>query len=161
VALRFRTDPDPAIRPGLPRRARLVDLPRITDPRGNLTFVEGGRHVPFECQRVSYLYDVPGGTSRGGHAHRRLQQLVVAASGSFDVIVDDGRTRERFVLNRAYHGLYIPPMCWRELENFSSGSVCLLLASEHYDEADYLRNYDNFLAAAFADAARRAMKEPA
>jgi dTDP-4-dehydrorhamnose 3,5-epimerase-like enzyme len=160
VALRFRTDPEPSIRPGFPRRARLVDLPRITDPQGNLTYIEAGRHVPFDCQRVHYLYDVPGGASRGGHAHRSLQQLVVAASGSFDVIVDDGRTRERHVMNRSYFGLYIPPMCWREIENFSSGSVCLVLASEHYDEGDYIRNYDDFLAAAFAHAARRAPKEP-
>jgi dTDP-4-dehydrorhamnose 3,5-epimerase-like enzyme len=155
VALRFRTEPRPAAPTAIPRRPHLVDLPRITDPRGNLTFIEGGKHVPFDCQRVYYLYDVPGGTSRGGHAHRGLEQLIVAASGSFDVIVDDGRSRERFFLNRSYYGLYIPPMCWREIENFSSGSVCLVLASEHYDESDYLRNYDDFLAAAFADAARR------
>lgn len=123
---------------------RVVDLPRITDPRGNLTFVEGGRHVPFDIARVYYLYDVPGGESRGGHAHRGLQQLVIAASGSFDVLVDDGTHRERFFLNRSYHGLLIPQLVWRELDDFSSGGVCLVLASEAYDEDDYFRDYDVF-----------------
>ncbi len=133
-----------------PSRARLVELPRITDPRGNLTAIEAGQHIPFECRRVYYLYDVPGGTNRGGHAHKQLQQLLIAASGSFDVVVDDGTTRERIFLNRSYYGLYIPAMCWRDLENFSSGSVCLVLASEHYDASDYYRDYDEFLAATFA-----------
>ena len=127
---------------------RLVPLPRISDPRGNLTFIESGRHVPFECRRVYYLYDVPGGEARGGHAHRGLQQLIIAASGSFDVAVDDGTHSRVFSLNRSYTGLYIPSMVWRELGNFSSGSVALVLASEHYDESDYYRDYDEFARAA-------------
>jgi hypothetical protein len=131
---------------------RIIDLPRVTDPRGNLTFVEAGDQVPFEFDRVYYLYDVPGGASRGGHAHRELEQLVIAASGSLDVIVDDGTHRERFFLNRSYYGLYIPRMVWRELDNFSSGSVCLVLASNRYDEADYYRDFDEFVAARKASA---------
>jgi dTDP-4-dehydrorhamnose 3,5-epimerase-like enzyme len=123
---------------------RLLPLPKISDPRGNLTFIESGQHVPFECRRVYYLYDVPGGEGRGGHAHRELQQLVIAASGSFDVAVDDGTRTRVFSLNRSYTGLYIPSMVWRELANFSSGSVALVLASEHYSEADYYREYDAF-----------------
>jgi hypothetical protein len=126
---------------------RLIELPRITDPRGNLTFVEGGRHAPFAIRRVYYLYDVPGGAERGGHGHKTLQQVMIAMSGSFDVILDDGQERRRFHLNRSYYGLYIPPMIWRELDNFSSGSVCLVLASEVYDEADYFRDYGQYLAA--------------
>ena len=126
---------------------RIIELPRVTDPRGNLTFVEGARHVPFDIRRVYYLYDVPGGAERGGHGHRALQQVVVAMSGSFDVILDDGRERRRFHLNRPYHGLYIAPLIWRELDNFSSGSVCLVLASAPYDESDYYRDYAAFLQA--------------
>lgn len=126
----------------------MIELPKIADRRGNLTFIEGNRHVPFEVRRVYYLYDVPGGESRGGHAHRALQQLVIAVSGSFDVVLDDGYSQERFSLNRSYFGLYIPRMVWRQLENFSSGSVSLVLASEHFDEADYYRDYDKFRAAA-------------
>ena len=126
---------------------RVVALPRITDPRGNLTFIEGGAHVPFDIARVYYLYDVPGGESRGGHAHRDLEQVIIAASGSLEVVVDDGRHKERFFLNRSYYGLYVPRMVWRELEDFSSGSVCLVLASRPYDEADYFRDYAEFLAA--------------
>lgn len=127
--------------------ARLVDLRRIANPKGNLTPIEAGVDVPFDIRRVYYLYDVPGGESRGGHAHRELEQFIVAASGSFDVILDDGQRRERFFLNRSYYGLYVPRMLWRELENFSSGSVCLVLASHRYDEADYFREYGGFLAA--------------
>jgi hypothetical protein len=125
---------------------RTVALPRVHDPRGNLTFIESGRHVPFECRRVFYLYDVPGGEDRGGHAHRELQQLVIAASGSFDVTVDDGAVRRTHQLNRSYTGLYLPPMVWGQLTNFSSGSVALVLASEHYDESDYYRDYDEWAA---------------
>ncbi len=123
---------------------RIIDLPKIADPRGNLTFVEGSWHVPFEFRRVYYLYDVPGGASRGGHAHRRLQQFIIAAAGSFEVVLDDGDQQEKFFLNRSYYGLYVPTMVWRELGNFSSGSVCLVLASEHYDESDYFRDYDEY-----------------
>jgi hypothetical protein len=122
-----------------------VDLPKIADPRGNLTFIEAGSHVPFEIRRVYYLYDVPGGSERGGHAHKGLCQLIVAMSGSFDVVLDDGSRKQRFHLNRSYYGLYICPMVWRELDNFSSGSVCMVLASNHYDESDYYRNYQQFL----------------
>ncbi|QFS45349.1 sugar 3,4-ketoisomerase [Nostoc sphaeroides] len=124
---------------------KIINFPQITDPRGNLTFIESERHIPFEIQRVYYLYDVPGGTERGGHAHQQLQELIIAMSGSFDVVLDDGYEKKRFHLNRSYYGLYICPMVWRELENFSSGSVCMVLASTFYDEADYYRNYQEFL----------------
>jgi hypothetical protein len=126
----------------------LIELPRIADPRGNLTFVEGKTHIPFEIRRVFYLYDVPGGESRAGHANRDLEQLIVAASGSFEVILDDGGSHQRYTLNRSYFGLYVPGMIWRELVNFSSGSVCLVLASDAYDEDDYYRVYEEFQAAA-------------
>jgi hypothetical protein len=126
-------------------KCRIVDLPKISDPRGNLTFVEGGHHVPFEIKRVYYLYDVPGGAERGGHAHRDLYQLIIAMSGSFDIVLDDGDKKKRFHLCRSYYGLYVCPMIWREMDNFSSGAVCLVLASNHYDESDYYRGYDVFL----------------
>ena len=126
-------------------QCRIIDLPKIADPRGNLTFIEGGRHVPFEIRRVYYLYDTPGGAERGGHAHKDLHQLIVAMSGSFDVVLDDGAQKKRFHLNRSYYGLYVCPMIWRELDNFSSGSVCMVLASNLYDEADYYREYSEFL----------------
>jgi len=128
-------------------RCTIVNLPKITDPRGNLTFVEPERHIPFDIQRVYYLYDVPGGAERGGHAHKALHQLIIAMSGSFDVVLDDGSDKRRFHLNRSYHGLYVCPMIWRELDNFSSGSVCLVLASNRYDENDYYRSYGDYLAA--------------
>jgi len=128
-------------------RCQIVDLPKIADPRGNLTFIEGGRHIPFDIKRVYYLYDVPGGSERGGHAHKGLQQLIVAMSGSFDVVLDDGINKKRVHLSRSYYGLYVCPMIWRELDNFSSGSVCMVLASNTYDEADYYRDYDEFLQA--------------
>ena len=126
---------------------RIIDLPKISDPRGNLTFVQGNDHVPFGIQRVYYLYDVPGGAERGGHAHKDLRQLIIAMSGSFDVILDDGHGKKRHHLNRSYNGLYICPMIWREIDNFSSGSVCMVLASNLYDEADYYRDYNEYLAA--------------
>jgi hypothetical protein len=126
---------------------RIVELPKIPSPQGNLTVVEGGQHVPFDVQRVYYLYDVPGGEFRGGHAHRGLEQIIIAASGSFDVIVDDGRRSERYFLNRSYVGLYLPPMIWHELDNFSTGGLALCLASQRYDEADYYRHYDEFVLA--------------
>lgn len=124
---------------------RIITLPKISDPRGNLTFVEENRHVPFEIKRVYYLYDVPGGERRGGHAHHELEQLIIAASGSFDIILDDGYVRHRFHLNRSYFGLYVPRMIWREMDNFSSASVCLVLASNYFDEADYIRDYAEFV----------------
>ena len=126
------------------QHCKIIDLPKIEDPRGNLTFIEGGRHVPFEIKRAYYLYDVPGGSHRGGHAHKDLHQLLIAMSGSFDITLDDGRTKFKYHLNRSYYGLYIPPMIWREIDNFSSGSVCMVLASEHYLEDDYYRDYDEF-----------------
>lgn len=125
--------------------AKILQLPKIHDVRGNLTFVESTRHIPFETKRVYYLYDVPGGESRAGHAHKTLHQFVIAMSGSFDITLDDGDQKRKFQLNRAYYGLYIPPMVWRVIENFSSGAVCLVLASDFYDEEDYIRDYDSFV----------------
>lgn len=124
---------------------RITELPRINDPRGNLTFIEGGRHVPFDVRRVYYLYDVPGGATRAGHGHRALHQLMIAMSGSFDVTLDDGRGKRKYHLNRSYYGLYICPMIWRDIDNFSSGSVCMVLASDYFDESDYFREYADFL----------------
>ena len=125
--------------------ARIIELQKISNPKGNLTPIESGRDVPFEFRRIYYTYDIPGGESRGGHAHRALEQFIIAASGSFNVDLDDGTKRASFFLNRSYYGLYIPPMLWRDLRNFSSGSVALVLASDHYDEADYIRTYDAFM----------------
>ncbi len=134
---------------------RILEFPKITDSRGNLTFIEGNRHIPFDVKRVYYLYDVPGGSDRGGHSHLELQQLIIAISGSFDVILDDGFARKTVQLNRSYYGLYLPRRIWRELSNFSSGSVCMVLASMVYDEGDYCRDYDEFLLSA-----RRVEGEP-
>lgn len=128
------------------RDCRLIDLPKIADPRGNLTFIEA-RHIGFEIHRVFYLYDVPGGERRAGHALKTCEQFVIAMSGSFDVILDDGTEKRRYQLNRSYRGLYIPPLIWREIDNFSSGSVCAVLASEPYSEAGYHRRYSAFLSA--------------
>jgi len=125
----------------------VLDLPKIPDPRGNLTFVESNSQIPFDIQRVYYLYDVPGGSERGGHAHKGLHQLIIAMSGSFDVLLDDGKDKKRVHLSRSYYGLYVCPMIWRELDNFSSGSVCLVLASNKYDEDDYYREYSDFMRA--------------
>lgn len=122
----------------------LVDLQTLSDNRGDLTIVEGGRHVPFEIRRVYFLHGVPAGISRGGHAHKRLRQLFVAASGGFDVLLDDAFARKTVRLDRVDRGLIITPMIWRELRNFSPGSVCMVLASEHYDEDDYFRDYTDF-----------------
>lgn len=126
---------------------RLIEFPIVHDKRGNLTFIEGGEHIPFEIKRVYYLYDVPGGATRAGHAHKELEQVIIAASGSFDVIVDDGVTQDTVTLNRSYFGLYIPTYVWRDLVNFSSGAVCLVLASDHFDESDYFRSHEEFLEA--------------
>ncbi|MEH1924682.1 sugar 3,4-ketoisomerase [Nostoc sp.] len=128
-------------------QCRIIHLPKVQDPRGNLTFIEGNKHVPFDLKRVYYLYDVPGGAERGGHAHKQLQQLIIAMSGSFDVVLDDGHGKWRFPLNRSYYGLYVSSMIWRELDNFSSGSICMVLASTYYEESDYYRNYDEFIKA--------------
>jgi dTDP-4-dehydrorhamnose 3,5-epimerase-like enzyme len=126
---------------------RIVELPKITDPRGNLTFIESERNIPFAIKRVYYLYDVPGGATRAGHGHKNLHQFMIAISGSFDVTLDDGKSQKQFHLDRSYLGLYIAPMTWREINNFSTGSVCVVLASDFYDESDYFRNYDDFLKA--------------
>jgi hypothetical protein len=122
-----------------------INLPKIVDTRGNITFIEENKHIPFEIKRVYYLYDVPSGEVRGGHAHRTLKQLLISTSGSFDVIVDDGKVRKKFHLNRPNFGLYLPPMTWRELKNFSSGSVCLVMASDFFLEEDYIRDYKAFI----------------
>lgn len=127
---------------------RIIELPRIEDPRGNLTFVESNRQIPFEIRRAYYLYDVPGGSERGGHAHKELQQLIIAMSGSFDIHIDDSQQRKTYHLNRSYFGLFVCPMIWREIDNFSSGAVCMVLASDFYAEDDYYRNYNDFSQAA-------------
>lgn len=128
--------------------ANLISLPVISDPRGNLAVIESGDHVPFGIARVYYLYDVPSGSVRAGHAHLALHQLLIAVSGSFDVRLHDGVSEEVVTLNRPHVGLHVGPMQWREIDNFSSGSVCLVLASTVYDEADYIRDFDTFLARA-------------
>lgn len=127
------------------QHCRMIDLPKIHDPRGNLTFIEGKSHVPFSIERVYYLYDVPGGSERGGHAHKKLQQFIVAMSGSFDIILKDGQHIRRVHLNRSYNGLFLCPMIWRELDNFSSGAVCMVLASNKYTEDDYIRDFDQYV----------------
>jgi WxcM-like protein len=125
----------------------LVEFPKITDPRGNLTFVEGGRHIPFGIRRAYWIYGVPGGEKRGGHAYAQLQEVIIALSGSFEIHLDDGTRRRTHLLNRSYVGLYVPNMIWRELESFSTNAVCLILASETYSESDYIRDLADFLAA--------------
>jgi dTDP-4-dehydrorhamnose 3,5-epimerase-like enzyme len=129
---------------------RIVQIPRFTDERGSLSVVESGRQVPFDIRRLYYLYDIPAGQVRAAHGHRRLQQCMIAAAGSFEVHVDDGFERRTFRLDRPDRGLYIAPGMWRELDGFSGGAVCMVLASELYDESDYLRDYDDFLAFARA-----------
>lgn len=125
-------------------RCRAFELPVFPDPRGNLTVVEGVKDVPFDIARVFFLYDVPGGESRAGHAHHHVEQVLVALSGKFDVVLDDGTVRQTVTLERAYHALYLPNYVWREIENFSSGAVCLALASLPYDADEYIRDYDEF-----------------
>jgi len=126
---------------------RLIELPKITDPRGNLTFVEGGQHLPFAIRRVYYLYDVPVGAERGGHAMRTCHKVMIALAGSFIVTLDDGQERREVRLSRPEQGLLIPPMIWREMNDFSSAAVCLVLASDYYEAADYYRDYPEYLAA--------------
>ena len=123
---------------------KMIELPKIANIKGNLTFIESSRHIPFESKRVYYLYDIPGGEARGGHAHKECQEFIISANGSFDIILDDGVDRKRIHLNRPYYGIYLPKMIWRELDNFSTGSICLILASGFFDENDYIRDYEAF-----------------
>jgi len=127
--------------------SRLIELAKIQDQRGNLTFIENSRHIPFDIKRVYYLYDVPGGAARAAHGHKALHQFMIAMSGSFDVSLDDGSEKKKYHLNRSYFGIYIPPMIWRDLDNFSSGAVCMVLASDYFEESDYFRSYDDFVRA--------------
>ena len=124
---------------------RIIDLPKFLDPRGNLSFAEQNNQIPFEIKRTYWIYDVPGGENRGGHAFRETEEFIIALSGAFDVIVDDGNERKTFSLNRSYYGLYIPKGMWREMENFSTNSLALEFASTVYDEGDYIRDYDEYL----------------
>ena len=124
---------------------KLIDLPKVADLRGNLTVAEGACLVPFDIKRAYWVYDVPGGESRGGHAHKKLKQFVIALSGSFDVTLDDGKEKQTYHLNHPYQGLLIDTGIWRTLDDFSSGAVCLVLASEHFEEEDYIYDYDEFL----------------
>jgi dTDP-4-dehydrorhamnose 3,5-epimerase-like enzyme len=128
-----------------PKSCTIIELPKINDPRGNLSFIESERHIPFEIKRVFYLYNVPVGETRAGHALKQCHQFIIAISGSFDLILDDGTGKKRYQLNQPYRGLYVPPMIWREINNFSSNAVCLVLASEYYNEADYFREYGEFI----------------
>jgi dTDP-4-dehydrorhamnose 3,5-epimerase-like enzyme len=126
-------------------KVRIIDLPKIEDSRGNLSFIEEEKHIPFEIKRTYWIFDVPGGQVRGGHAFREQQELIVALSGSFDVIVDNGIEQRIFSLNRSYYGLYIPASLWREMVNFSTNALALVVSSTQYSENDYIRNYDDFL----------------
>ncbi len=124
---------------------RIIELPKFLDARGNLSFAEQNNHIPFEIKRTYWIYDVPGGEDRGGHAFRQNQEMVIAISGSFDVVVDDGENKKTFTLNRSYYGLYVPSGLWRTMENFSTNSLALEFGSEHYDETDYIREYNEFV----------------
>lgn len=126
-------------------KPQIIDLPKFLDARGNLSFVEQGKHIPFEIRRTYWLYDVPGGGARGGHAYKENQEFIVALSGSFDVVLDDGSEKKKFTLNRSYYGLYVPKGLWREMENFSTNSLAMILSSTDYDANDYIRDYDVFL----------------
>ena len=123
----------------------IIELPKFLDARGNLSFVEQENHIPFVIKRTYWLYDVPGGECRGGHAYKENQEFIVALSGSFDVILDDGREKKTFTLNRSYYGLYVPKGLWREMENFSTNSLALIISSTEYDEKDYVRDYNNYI----------------
>lgn len=126
------------------RREQLIDLPKIVDRRGNLSFIEAGQHIPFRIARTYWIYDVPGGQKRGSHAFKSQHEIIIALSGSFDVLLDDGKEKRRYSLNRSYKALYIPNMIWRSLENFSTNALCLVIASDNYNEDDYIRNYKVF-----------------
>lgn len=125
-------------------KVELINLPKITDPRGNLSFFEGNDHIPFEIKRTYWIYDVPGGEVRGSHAFKNSHEFIVALSGSFDVVLNDGKSEEIFSLNRSYFGLYVPNLLWRKLENFSTNSLALIVSSIKYDELDYIRDFENF-----------------
>lgn len=124
---------------------KIIELPRITDPRGNLTVAEANKNIPFDIKRVYWLYDVPGGECRGGHAHKQIKEILIAVSGSFHVTLDNGKEKQTFLLNHPYQGLLIDTKTWRTLDDFSSGAVCVVLASDFYDENDYIYDYNNFL----------------
>lgn len=126
-------------------KASVIQLPKIEDPRGNLSFIEENNHIPFKIERTYWIYDVPGGQTRGGHAFKAQQELIVALSGSFDVVVDDGSQKQTFSLNRSYYGLYIPAGLWRQMQNFSTNALAMVLSSTHYDADDYIHDYDAFL----------------
>lgn len=128
-------------------QAKLIRLTKISDPRGNLSVVENHKDIPFEIKRIYYLYDMPAEAERGAHGHKKLEQLIIPLAGSFELILDDGHTKQSFYLKKPWEGLYIPPMMWRELKDFTSGAVCLVLASEYYDEQDYFRDYNEYLKA--------------
>lgn len=123
---------------------KMLELPKILDSRGNLSFIESTRHIPFDIKRTYWIYDVPGGETRGGHAYQHLEEVIIALSGSFDIMVDDGSQQKTISLNRSYYGLYVPSMIWRQLQNFSTNALCLVLASTEYNESDYIRDYDSF-----------------
>ena len=123
---------------------KIIQLPKFLDARGNLSFIEQESHIPFKIERTYWIYDVPGGEKRGGHAYKENEELIVALSGSFDIIVDDGKEKKTFSLNRSYYGLYVPKGTWREMQNFSTNSLALILSSTKYDESDYIRDYDEF-----------------
>ena len=125
-------------------KAKIIELPKIHDPRGNMSIVESSNHIPFDVQRSYWIYDVPGGEVRGAHAFQGIEEFIIALSGSFDVILDDGMSKRTFSLNRSYYGLYVPAMTWRTLENFSTNSLCLILASKPYDKSAYIRDFDHF-----------------
>jgi len=125
-------------------KAQIINLPKIEDPRGNLTFIEENNHIPFEIKRVYWIYDVPGGEVRGGHAYKKNKEFIIALSGSFDVIIKDGKSRKKFSLNRSYYGLYLPNMLWRMIENFSTNALALTLASTLFDSNDYIRDFSEF-----------------
>ncbi len=126
------------------RQPQLIELPKFADPRGNLSFLENDNQIPFKVARCYWIYDVPGGETRGGHAFKENEEFIIALSGAFDVILDDGVEKQRFQLNRSYYGLYVPKGLWREMENFSTNSVAFVLSSIQYDENDYIRNYEEF-----------------
>lgn len=129
----------------LNNKPKVIELAKHFDPRGNLSVIEGLKDIPFKIERTYWLYDVPGGECRGGHAYRENQEFIVALSGSFDVILDDGKEKKSFTLNRSYYGLYVPKGLWREMENFSTNSVAMVLSSTKFDENDYVRDYNDFL----------------